>query len=94
MYKSVKKCVTQSALLFFDGYWLSPRLLGSLGDRARWGPAEVRAVAEGRKIYGNIQRFVCFLLGTNRESFIEKLSNSWKVSCTLHAVSKSVWDAR
>jgi len=25
----------------------------------------VRAVAEGRKIYGNIQRFVCFLLGTN-----------------------------
>jgi hypothetical protein len=25
----------------------------------------VKAVYEGRKIYGNIQRFVCFLLGTN-----------------------------
>jgi magnesium-transporting ATPase (P-type) len=25
----------------------------------------VKAIEEGRKIYGNIQRFVCFLLGTN-----------------------------
>merc|ERR1719428_2039759 len=25
----------------------------------------VNAVEEGRKIYGNIQKFVCFLLGTN-----------------------------